>query len=239
MVAFSNLFLGLAAVAASVGAPASQLQSDSLSPHAQRRGPHDFFLGPNHPLMIASHNVSELKAGTDYIQNYKTGGTVNFMPSGNGFSLDFNTKNDFVVGVSWKTGSTAPITHSGSFAVTSGLATLSVYGWTTDPLVEYYVIEDSVGFSQTGTKKGTVSSDGGTYTIWEAQRVNAPSIQGTKTFNQYISFRNGSRSSGRVTMANHINAWQNAGMKLGKMNIQVVAVETWNGAGSAKQTVTN
>ncbi|KZL85796.1 endo- -beta-xylanase 1 [Colletotrichum incanum] len=239
MVAFSNLLLGLVAVAASLGAPASQPESNPLPPDVERRGQQDFFLGPDHPLMIARHSVSELKARTNYVQNYKTGGTVNFTPSNNGFSLNFNTKNDFVVGVGWKTGSTAPIIHNGSFAVTSGLATLSVYGWTTDPLVEYYVIEDSVGFSQTGTKKGTVSSDGGTYTIWEAQRVNAPSIQGTKTFNQYISFRNGGRSSGKVTMANHINAWQKSGMKLGKMNIQVVAVETWNGAGSAKQTVAN
>ncbi|GKT49811.1 endo-1,4-beta-xylanase 1 [Colletotrichum spaethianum] len=237
MVTFSNFVLGLAAVAASLGAPAPRHESDPLPPHVERRGPHDFFLGPDHPLMIARRKRSENETGTDYVQNYKTGGTVNFTPSKNGFSLNFNTKEDFVVGVGWKTGSTAPITHEGSFAVTSGLGTLSIYGWTTNPLVEYYVIEDAVGFSQTGTKKGTVSSDGGTYTIWEAQRVNAPSIQGTKTFNQYISFRNGGRSSGTVTLANHFNAWAKAGMKLGTMNIQVVAVETWNGAGSAKQTV--
>ena len=101
------------------------------------------------------------------------------------------------------------------------------------------MIEDSAGFSQSGTVKGTFTSDGGTYTIWENVRTNAPSIQGTKTFNQYISVRSGGRASGTVTIANHFNAWKSHGMNLGTMNLQVVAVETWNGAGSAKQTVTN
>jgi endo-1,4-beta-xylanase len=101
------------------------------------------------------------------------------------------------------------------------------------------VIEDSVGFSQTGTQKGTVSSDGGSYTIWENQRVNEPSITGTATFNQYISIRNGGRASGTVTVANHFNAWKSHGMNLGTMNLQVVAVESWSGAGAASQTVTN
>jgi endo-1,4-beta-xylanase len=101
------------------------------------------------------------------------------------------------------------------------------------------VIEDSAGFSQTGTKKGTVTSDGGTYTIWENTRTNEPSIQGTSTFNQYISVRNGGRASGTVTIANHFNAWKSHGMNLGKLNFQVIAVETWNGAGSATQSVTN
>ena len=101
------------------------------------------------------------------------------------------------------------------------------------------MIEDSVGFSQTGTQKGTVSSDGGSYTIWENTRTNEPSILGTSTFNQYISIRNGGRSSGTVTIANHFNAWKSHGMTLGTLNFQVIAVESWNGAGSAQQTVTN
>ncbi|KAM3086973.1 hypothetical protein ACMFMG_001083 [Clarireedia jacksonii] len=234
MVLFSTVFLALSAVATSFAAPAA----DPLPPHVERRGPHDFFLGPDHPLMIARRNAS-LEARTNYVQNYKTGGTVNFTPSGNGFSLNFDTTDDFVVGVGWNPGSTTPITHSGSFSVTKGLATLSVYGWTTNPLVEYYVIEDSVGFSQTGTQKGTVTSDGGSYTIWENTRTNAPSIVGTSTFNQYISVRNGGRTSGTVTIANHFNAWKSHGLNLGTLNFQVIAVETWNGAGSAQQTVTN
>jgi len=101
------------------------------------------------------------------------------------------------------------------------------------------VIEDAVGFSQSGSEKGTVTSDGGTYTIWENTRTNEPSIEGTSTFNQYISIRSGGRTSGTVTIANHFNAWKSHGLNLGTLNFQVIAVESWSGAGSASQTVTN
>lgn len=116
---------------------------------------------------------------------------------------------------------------------------MSVYGWSTNPLVEYYVMESTVGLAQTGTVKGTVESDGGTYTIYESTRVNEPSIEGTSTFNQYISVRNSPRTSGTVTIENHFNAWAAAGLNLGTLNFQVIAVESWSGAGSATQSVTS
>lgn len=130
-----------------------------------------------------------------------------------------------------------PITHTGSFQVNSGLGSLGVYGWTTNPLVEYYIMEQNVGISTGGTNMGTVTSDGATYTIWKHQQVNQPSIQGTSTFWQYISIRNSPRTSGTVTLQNHFNAWASKGMNLGSQNLQVIAVESWSGSGSASQTV--
>ncbi|KAF9872315.1 glycosyl hydrolase family 11 [Colletotrichum karsti] len=242
MVFIRHLLLSFSAVAVCLAAPSAS-PSIMLPPHFQRRGDSNFFLGPDHPLTLARRNAAletrgmTLEERTDYVQNYKTGGTVNFTPSGDSYTLTFNTTDDFVVGIGWNPGSTDPIKHSGSFSVTKGLATLSVYGWTTDPLVEYYVIEDSAGFTQTGTQKGSLTSDGGSYDIWENVRTNAPSISGTQTFNQYISVRRGGQSSGTVTIANHFDGWKSHGMDLGTLNLQVVAVETWNGAGSAKQTV--
>lgn len=116
---------------------------------------------------------------------------------------------------------------------------LSVYGWSTNPLVEYYIMEDNQAYPAQGTVKGTVTSDGATYTIYENTRVNEPSIQGTATFNQYISVRNSPRTSGTVTVQNHFNAWASHGMNLGAMNYQVVAVEGWGGSGSASLSVSN
>lgn len=121
----------------------------------------------------------------------------------------------------------------------SGLASLSVYGWTTNPLVEYYIIDNEVDMDQSGTKKGTVSSDGATYTIWENTRTNEPSIEGTSTFNQYISIRDSSRTSGTITVENHFKAWADLGMDLGTLNFQVIAIESWDGSGNAYQTVSN
>ena len=107
MVAFSTLVLGLSAIASALAAPAAELASEQLPPHVERRGPQNFVLGPDHPLMIARRNASLAARGTNYVQNYKTGGTVNFTPSNGAFSLNFNTNDDFVVGVGWNPGSTA------------------------------------------------------------------------------------------------------------------------------------
>lgn len=100
-------------------------------------------------------------------------------------------------------------------------------------------METNVGISTGGTQKGTFTSDGGTYTVWEHQQVNQPSIVGTATFNQYISIRNSARTSGTVTIQNHFNEWASLGMSLGTLNYQVVAVESWSGSGSAQQSVSN
>lgn len=130
----------------------------------------------------------------------------------------------------------SPITYSGTFSA-SGVGLLSIYGWSTNPLVEYYIMEDPIGYPKQGTQKGTVVCDGATYDIWEHQQVNQPSIQGTSTFNQYISIRESPRTSGTVTLSCHFNAWAALGMKLGTMNYQTLSVESWSGSGKGSFTV--
>jgi hypothetical protein len=125
------------------------------------------------------------------------------------------------------------LTFSGSTSASGGTVLVSLYGWSTNPLVEYYVQEYSnngVGTAQ-GSQVGTYSADDGTYTIWQHTQYNQPSIQGTSTFNQYISVRNSQRcGSGTITFANHVNAWKGFGMNLGTPNYQVIATEGWGGA---------
>lgn len=102
------------------------------------------------------------------------------------------------------------------------------------------MVENNVNPASFGTVKGSLTSDGSTYTIWFNTRVNEPSILGTTTFNQYISVRNSPRNSGTVTVENHFTAWADLGMDLGTFNLQVIAVESFNGvAGAATQTVSN
>ncbi|KAF3903477.1 hypothetical protein ABW20_dc0107458 [Dactylellina cionopaga] len=236
MVALSTLAFGLSIISASLAVPAAYAPEP-----VEKRGDFNFLFGPDHPLAIARRNESEIarRSNTNYQQHYTTGGTVNFSPTTNGFSLNWNTQQDFVVGVGWNPGSNAAITHSGSFQISSGLGSLGVYGWTTNPLIEYYVMESMQGISGLGTVKGSVSSDGGTYTIYQNTRTNQPSILGTSTFQQFISVRTSGRAAGTVTLQNHFNAWAGYGMKLGTMNFQVIAVESWSGSGTAQQSVSN
>lgn len=51
-------------------------------------------------------SVLSRRSSLNYIQNYTTGGDVQFTSTSSGFSVNWNTSDDFVVGVGWNPGST-------------------------------------------------------------------------------------------------------------------------------------
>jgi endo-1,4-beta-xylanase len=159
--------------------------------------------------------------------------------SGNSYSTTWSGIGDFVAGVGWNPGNSSTKTFSGSLSASGGTSLVSLYGWSTSPLVEYYVIENYVGSPPTaGTYMGQVTSDGGTYNIYEHQQVNQPSIQGTATFEQYLAIRTSPTSSGTITTQNFFNAWASHGMNLGTLNYQILATESFGGgSGSSNVTV--
>ncbi|KAI9375170.1 endo-1,4-beta-xylanase A [Aspergillus egyptiacus] len=224
MVSFSALLL---ACTAALGVFAAPKPAEDLSARSNS------LVERQTPSSTGWHNGYYYSFWTD------GGGYVNYQNGpGGSYSVQWSNVGNFVGGKGWNPGSARQISYGGTFNP-SGNGYLAIYGWTQNPLIEYYIVEAYGNYNpgSGGQYRGTVYSDGSNYDIYTAMRYNAPSIEGTRTFQQFFSVRQQHRTGGTVTTANHFNAWAGLGMSLGNHNYQIVATEGYQSSGNSQITV--
>lgn len=137
------------------------------------------------------------------------------------FSASWNRANDFLARVGFRYGDNGPgVDHrTKQYAVyykfkktgSASYGYIGVYGWTTSPQVEYYIVED--WFSRPneayiGQKFGEITVDGAKYTIHAYLRQQEPSKTGTSTFLQIFSVRQTPRQCGKIDISAHFRKWE-------------------------------
>jgi endo-1,4-beta-xylanase len=161
------------------------------------------------------------------------------------FKASFSGVKDFLgrIGPRWGTNSTTKYTQfaemSADFAFTKtwtggSYSFIGIYGWSTNPLVEYYIVDDWFGSRSSpgtnSTNKGTLVVDGGTYDIYVHTQTNQPSISGTQTFMQYFSIRQTARACGHISISEHFKKWASLNMPLGNLYESSIVMEAGGGA---------
>jgi endo-1,4-beta-xylanase len=177
---------------------------------------------------------------------WKDSGTTSMTLNGGGkFNCSWSNINNALFRIGKKFDSTKTHQQLGNISCSyscnyspNGNSYLCIYGWTRSPLIEYYIVDSWGSWRPPGaTSKGTITVDGGTYDVYQTQRVNQPSIDGTATFYQFWSVRTSKRTSGTISVSDHFKAWESKyGMQLGKMYEVALTVEGYQSSGSADVT---
>ncbi|HYP76027.1 MAG TPA: glycoside hydrolase family 11 protein [Polyangiaceae bacterium] len=176
-------------------------------------------------------------------------GCMNVYGADAAFSATWSKVDDFLarVGLGFDRSKTPTQigTLSADFAETktgdTGLVYVGIYGWTVEPLREYYILEDwgstkPAGLASDGTPRdnmGTITVDGATYDVWKKTRTDKPAITGDHmTFDQYFSIRQTARQCGHISISEHFSKWTGLGLKLGKLVEAKLLLEAQDSSGT-------
>ncbi|KAJ5742174.1 Endo-1-4-beta-xylanase A [Penicillium manginii] len=150
---------------------------------------------------------------------------------------EFPNSGEFQAERATRGGSPRSITWDGYFTA-SGDWTLAIYGWTTDPVTEWYIVEShGTGTPGNGNILGQVESDGSIYDVYSLSYDNVAEIYGVTSFKQYWSVRRTHRTTGTVNVAAHFNGWKKLGLAPGNPVFQMITLEGFEGQGYLNFTV--
>ena len=123
---------------------------------------------------------------------------------------------------------------------------IGMYGWTTNPCVEWYVIDDS--FKQmpvnpgNTVNKGEVDIDGGTYIMYtrDTSGTGGSRCSGVNNWVQYYSVRKTARDCGVISLTEHFEAWDSLGMSMaGNLLEAKILVEVGGESGAVDFPIAN
>jgi len=171
------------------------------------------------------------------------------------FRAEWNNSGDYLgrLGFEWGNNGKSydqygTITAGYSFKKTGsagGYSYIGIYGWSNNPCVEWYILDDSFGqmpfTPYNSSQKGSATMiDGENYKFYSnstsgtgGSRCNA------SNWSQFWSVRQKARQCGTITISDHFKAWEAAGMKLGNMLEAKILVEAGGGSGSVDFAVAN
>ena len=116
--------------------------------------------------------------------------------------------------------------------ISNATSRYGIYGWSQNPLIEYYILEDYQGPLPGSPIIGTFHVDGSNYDIY---KVNLASFDADPLM-QILSIRNKKRKKGSVSVTEHFKTWETLGVKLGKIYEVTFCVEGYLGFGEVNVT---
>jgi hypothetical protein len=174
------------------------------------------------------------------------------------FSAAFGpSSNDFLarIGMSWGNSGkavsalgtvTADFVETKTASSKPGYSYVGIYGWSVNPCIEWYIVDDSYGTMPvnpgSGTSKGTASIDGGTYNLLLRPTTGTGGNRcgsSVTQWNQYYSIRTKARTCGQISISQHFAAWNAQGMTLGSVLEASILVEAGGGTGTVSFPVAN
>jgi endo-1,4-beta-xylanase len=126
-----------------------------------------------------------------------------------------------------------------------GFSYIGIYGWSTNPCVEWYILDDSFGAMPftpyNSSQKGSPTMiDGENYKFYSnSTNGTGGSRCNQSSWSQFWSIRQKARQCGTITISDHFKGWDAAGMKLGNLLEAKILVETGGGSGSVDFAVAN
>jgi endo-1,4-beta-xylanase len=200
---------------------------------------------PSGGTMQTGNNVNGTADGLNYgIWSNGSGGNVTTFANAHAFGASWNNGGDFLAHLGLDFNSSKSYTAYGTIAAqiaetktgtAGGYSSIGMYGWTQNPCVEWYIVDDSFQTMPTQRSSVTTSIDGGTYYLIKNTTTGSGGNDCGATvssWTQMWSVRSAARQCGTITVSDHFAAWANQGWSLGNLTSVHINVEVGGGTGS-------